>query len=251
MQLSSTAADDRADDRPASTRAMTRASPAWRGVPARPRPTWCASSSASSQAEQRLALTDYDVLVQLAPADGSAAAHERAGRWLLLSRSGVTRLVDRLVAEGLVERVHLRRPTGAGNGRRSPTPACGGCAQRRRPTCAAWRTHFLDRLGADDLAALRAHARARVATRLAGRLPPASSRRPRIMPARGSSGASSRNRSNAARRSGSSLAAQGDEPVEERDLDRIGRVQLGVGRRGPRGRSRRRRPAGRRRMMRS
>ena len=54
------------------------------------------------QAEQRMALTDYDVLVQLANAgDHRLRMSELADR-LLLSRSGATRLVDRLVAQGLV-----------------------------------------------------------------------------------------------------------------------------------------------------
>ncbi|MGZ8563295.1 MAG: MarR family transcriptional regulator, partial [Candidatus Limnocylindria bacterium] len=46
------------------------------------------------QAEQRMALTDYDVLVQLANAgDRRLRMSELADR-LLLSRSGATRLVD-------------------------------------------------------------------------------------------------------------------------------------------------------------
>ena len=57
------------------------------------------------QAEQALALTDYDVLVQLAAADDRRLRMSDLADRLLLSRSGATRLVDRLVAEGLVERV--------------------------------------------------------------------------------------------------------------------------------------------------
>ncbi len=49
-------------------------------------------------------LAEYDVLVQLAVAPGRALRmHELADR-IVLSRAGITRLVDRLVAEGLVER---------------------------------------------------------------------------------------------------------------------------------------------------
>ncbi len=49
-------------------------------------------------------LAEYDVLVQLALAEGHALRmHELADR-VVLSRAGITRLVDRLVAEGLVER---------------------------------------------------------------------------------------------------------------------------------------------------
>ena len=56
------------------------------------------------QAEQRMALTDYDVLVQLAAAEDRRLRMSELAERLLLSRSGVTRLVDRLVAQGLVER---------------------------------------------------------------------------------------------------------------------------------------------------
>ncbi len=51
-----------------------------------------------------VSLAQYDVLVQLASADGGRLRmHELAAR-VLLSRSGITRLVDRLEAEGLVRR---------------------------------------------------------------------------------------------------------------------------------------------------
>lgn len=56
------------------------------------------------EAEAGLALADYDVLVQLAQAEsGSLRMHELADR-VLLSRGGLTRLVDRLEGDGLVER---------------------------------------------------------------------------------------------------------------------------------------------------
>ena len=55
-------------------------------------------------AQTNLPLAHYDVLVQLALApEGRLRMHELAER-VLLSRSGVTRLVDRLEAEGLVRR---------------------------------------------------------------------------------------------------------------------------------------------------
>ena len=57
------------------------------------------------QAEQDLALSDYDVLVQLAGAEDRRLRMSELADRLLLSRSGATRLVDRLVGEGLVERV--------------------------------------------------------------------------------------------------------------------------------------------------
>ena len=50
-----------------------------------------------------LALADFDVLAQLALADGSLRMTELASR-ALISRSGMTRRVSRLVDEGLVRR---------------------------------------------------------------------------------------------------------------------------------------------------
>ena len=105
------------------------------------------------QDEQRLALTDYDVLVQLAAAGERRLRMSELADRLLLSRSGATRLVDRLVAEGLVERVTCdtdRRGqwaalTDAGYERlrdASPTHLRGVAA------------HFLDRLSPDELASL-------------------------------------------------------------------------------------------------
>src|SRR5918994_3414191 len=57
------------------------------------------------QVEQRLALTDYDVLVQLSVAEERRLRMSELADRLLLSRSGATRLVDRLVAEGPGERL--------------------------------------------------------------------------------------------------------------------------------------------------
>lgn len=54
--------------------------------------------------ERGLALTMYDVLVQLSSAsEGRLRMQELANR-LVFSRSGVTRLVDRMARDGLVER---------------------------------------------------------------------------------------------------------------------------------------------------
>ena len=52
-----------------------------------------------------LALADFDVLAQLAMAGGSLRMTELADR-ALISRSGMTRRVTRLVHEGLVRRAH-------------------------------------------------------------------------------------------------------------------------------------------------
>ena len=105
------------------------------------------------QADQDLALTDYDVLVQLAAAPERRLRMSELADRLLLSRSGVTRLVDRLVADGLVERVSCeddRRGQWA-----ALTDAGRGRLRRAAPThLRGVATHFLDRLSVADLASL-------------------------------------------------------------------------------------------------
>lgn len=64
-------------------------------------------------AEQRLSLAAYDVLVQLAEAPGRRLRMTDLADAVLLSRSGVTRLVDRLERAGLVAR---ERTTDDGRG---------------------------------------------------------------------------------------------------------------------------------------
>jgi DNA-binding MarR family transcriptional regulator len=55
-------------------------------------------------AEHKLPLAWYDVLVQLVEAPGRRLRMTELAGAVLISRSGLTRLVDRLVAEGLVRR---------------------------------------------------------------------------------------------------------------------------------------------------
>ena len=64
-------------------------------------------------AEQRLSLAAYDVLVQLAETPGMRMRMTELADAVLLSRSGVTRLVDRLERAGLVGR---ERADGDGRG---------------------------------------------------------------------------------------------------------------------------------------
>ena len=56
------------------------------------------------QASHGLSLAEYDALVQLAAAPGRRLRMSVLADRVLLSRSGITRLVDRLVASGMVER---------------------------------------------------------------------------------------------------------------------------------------------------
>jgi DNA-binding MarR family transcriptional regulator len=63
---------------------------------------------AELQAERNLTLRWYDVLVQLEEAERGLSMGELAGR-ILFSRSGLTRMIDRMEEAGLVRRV---RPPG-------------------------------------------------------------------------------------------------------------------------------------------
>lgn len=56
------------------------------------------------QTHHKIAIASYDVLVQLAEAPGHRLRMSELADAVLLSRSGLTRLVDRLQREGLVER---------------------------------------------------------------------------------------------------------------------------------------------------
>jgi DNA-binding MarR family transcriptional regulator len=58
-------------------------------------------------AAQRLSLASYDVLVQLSEAPGRRLRMTELADAVLLSRSGVTRLVDRLERSGLVARARV------------------------------------------------------------------------------------------------------------------------------------------------
>ena len=105
------------------------------------------------QAEQGMALTDYDVLVQLANAGERRLRMSELADRLLLSRSGVTRLVDRLEAAGLVERITCdtdRRGQWA-----SLTDAGYDRLRSASPThLRGVASHFLDRLSGEELIAL-------------------------------------------------------------------------------------------------
>jgi DNA-binding MarR family transcriptional regulator len=66
------------------------------------------------QADAGMALSWYDVLVQLSEAPGNARRMAELADAVLLSRSGLTRLIDRMAAAGLVRREpveHDRRGT--------------------------------------------------------------------------------------------------------------------------------------------
>ena len=104
-------------------------------------------------AEQDLSLAAYDVLVQLVEAPDQRLRMTELADAVLLSRSGVTRLVDRLERAGLVSRCPVESD---GRGVAAQlTPA--GLARLRgasRTHLGGVVRHFAEHLDADDLAAL-------------------------------------------------------------------------------------------------
>jgi DNA-binding MarR family transcriptional regulator len=105
------------------------------------------------QAEHHLSLAEYDALLQLAEADGRKLRMNQLADRVLLSRSGVTRLIDRLESDGLVNRSACQ--TDARGAEACLTEA--GLARLR----AAARTHlrgidtyFLARVRSDELEAI-------------------------------------------------------------------------------------------------
>jgi len=105
------------------------------------------------QSSQRMSIADLDVLVQLSESDDGMLRMSVLADRLQLSPSGLTRRLDGLVLDGLVERI------------RCPTDGRGAYARltssgRRRLEDAApdhlgqVRRHFIDRLSRHQLAAL-------------------------------------------------------------------------------------------------
>lgn len=97
-----------------------------------------------------LPLTSYEVLLRLAEAPEGALRMGRLADDLFLSRSGLTRLIDRLVKAGLVERTNCE------SDRRGSFAKITEEGRRRfdeaRPThLDGVREHFLSKLDDDDL----------------------------------------------------------------------------------------------------
>ncbi len=76
---------------------------AWRGM-LRVHAALTRALDAQLQAQHGLGLSSYEVLMFVGDADGQRLRMSEIADRVLLSRSGLTRLVDRLVRDGLLER---------------------------------------------------------------------------------------------------------------------------------------------------
>ena len=134
-------------DRDPSIPAVRRELAAWRGMLETHSPL-VAELDAELERDHGLPLSSYEVLMYLGDAaDGKLRMGELADR-LLLSRSGITRLADRLERQGLIER---ERCEDDGRGYFALlTPAGREKLDAARPDhLAGVRRHFLDRLDAE------------------------------------------------------------------------------------------------------
>lgn len=127
---------------------------AWRGM-LRTHSRLIAILDEELEREHGLPLGSYEVLLHLAEADGGSLRMGDLADRLLLSRSGLTRLIDRLVARGLVERHNCaddRRGTYA-----CLTAAGDELFEAARPThLRGVRAHFIDHLSKVEIGQLGA-----------------------------------------------------------------------------------------------
>jgi DNA-binding MarR family transcriptional regulator len=115
---------------------------AWRGM-LRTHATLTKALDADLEAAHGLPLTSYEVLMHLADAEGQRMRMSDLAATVILSRSGLTRLVDRLEREGLIERQSC--PSDARGSFASLTAAGRRKLQAARAThLAGVRSLFLD-----------------------------------------------------------------------------------------------------------
>jgi DNA-binding MarR family transcriptional regulator len=125
---------------------------AWRGF-LRAHATIIRKLEAELEAEQQLSLASYDVLVQLAEAPERRLRMTELADAVLLSRSGITRLVDRLEKVGLVARCRVEND-GRGVAARLTEAGLDRLRGASRTHLAGVGRHFVARLDASDLGAL-------------------------------------------------------------------------------------------------
>jgi DNA-binding MarR family transcriptional regulator len=105
---------------------------------------------AELEAEHGLPITSYDVLVNIQGSEGERMRMRDLADAVLLSRSGLTRLVDRLEKDGLVRREAC--PSDARGSFACLTDAGRDALERARPThLDGVRRRFLDQLEPGEL----------------------------------------------------------------------------------------------------
>ena len=125
------------------------------------------------QAAHGLSLAEYDALLQLANAPEGRLRMSALADRVLLSRSGITRLVDRLVADGMVERSAC--PTDArGSMAAITTQGVSGLRAASKTHLEGVRRYFLDVVSSEEQAVLQ-NSLERVSDGLTGRGPGADS----------------------------------------------------------------------------
>jgi DNA-binding MarR family transcriptional regulator len=125
---------------------------AWRGL-LRAHASMVKRLDAELESAHGLAVTSYEVLLHLHHADGRKMRMCDVAESVLLSRSGLTRLVDRLERDGLVERVSC--PDDARGAYARLTDAGREKLEEASAThLAGVREHFLSHLGEAQLAVL-------------------------------------------------------------------------------------------------
>jgi DNA-binding MarR family transcriptional regulator len=122
---------------------------AWRGL-LRAHAALVKALDAQLEAAHGLQLSSYEVLMYLADAEGERMRMCDLASTILLSRSGLTRLVDRLARDGLLERVACDDDARGAFARLTPAGHEKLCAARATHL-AGVRALFIERLTPDEL----------------------------------------------------------------------------------------------------
>jgi len=141
-----------APSRPDSRQLNGRELAAWKGMLAAHRDITAAIDEELKR-EHEISLGFYAVLLLLAEAPERSMRMGQLADGILISHSGLTRLVDRMVARGLVER-HTCSEDRRGTWARLTEDGDVTFRQARPTHLAAIREHFVSRLDDDDLDSL-------------------------------------------------------------------------------------------------
>jgi len=141
-----------ASSRPDSRQLNRRELAAWTGMLAAHRDITAAIDDELKR-EHDISLGFYAVLLLLSEAPEGSLRMGQLARGILISHSGLTRLVDRMVARGLVER-HTCTEDRRGTWARLTEAGAEKFRQARPTHLAAIRAHFVSKLDDDDLECL-------------------------------------------------------------------------------------------------